>query len=216
MRNFGSPPAVHVVIPAAGVSRRMGRPKLMLKLGERTVIAWLVESLTQADVATISVLVRPNDTALLNELQNLPATPVVADHITADMKESVTLLLKQLPSQSQVNDEDGWMLIPADYPIVSSKLVGEIIDIWRQQPDRIIVPTHHGKRGHPVIFPWRLTSLLPMIPANMGLNWFLQQTDIAIVEFACHEPSVHWDLDTPDDFERIQQIFELRLKSQEL
>lgn len=204
---------IHVVIPAGGESRRMGRPKLLLELAGRTVIDWLVSSLVHPSVATISVLIRPDDTGLLREVQKLSATPVVADHSTADMKESVSLLLEHLQSETHVSEDDGWMLIPADYPIVSKPLVSQLIDVWKTNSDSIIVPTYQGRRGHPVIFPWKLISRLASIPADMGLNWFLQQPDVRVKEVTCGEPSIHWDLDTPEDFVRIRKIFEDRLKS---
>jgi len=80
--------------------------------------------------------------------------------------------------------------------------------------EAVIVPTYQGRRGHPVIFPWTLASRLVSIPADMGLNWFLQQPDVRVYEITCDEPSIHWDLDTPTDLVKIQQIFETRLKSE--
>ena len=48
------------VLPAAGKSTRMGRPKLALPLGERTILEQVVAALRQAEVEHILVIVGPH------------------------------------------------------------------------------------------------------------------------------------------------------------
>ena len=50
-----------VIVPAAGHSRRMGQPKLLLPLGDRPVIARLVEAFDHPSVLDVLVVIRPDD-----------------------------------------------------------------------------------------------------------------------------------------------------------
>src|SRR5262245_30050661 len=49
---------VFAVVPAAGHSRRMGRPKLLLPLRGRTVVRCLIDTLFTAGIREIFLLVR--------------------------------------------------------------------------------------------------------------------------------------------------------------
>ena len=48
------------IIPAAGHSTRMGRPKLSLPLGERTVLEHVIAALRQGGVDHVLVVVAPH------------------------------------------------------------------------------------------------------------------------------------------------------------
>ena len=50
---------IYGLIPAAGKSSRMGRPKLSLMLGERTVLTHVLDSLREGGVAQTLVVVGP-------------------------------------------------------------------------------------------------------------------------------------------------------------
>ena len=44
---------------------------------------------------------------------------------------------------------------------------------------------------------------LAEIPADQGLNWLLRQAGVEVREIAIDDPSVLFDLDTPEDYERL-------------
>ena len=56
------------IVPAAGASRRMGRPKLLLPLGEGTVISGLLRVLRGPAISDTVVVVAPGDKALKAEV----------------------------------------------------------------------------------------------------------------------------------------------------
>ena len=196
------------VIPAAGFSRRMGQPKLLMKISQQTVIKRLITNLEHPHVSSIAVLVRSNDSSLIAELDRLDVSVIIAGEPTFDMKESVRLVLEHLARSASPSGNDGWMLIPADHPIVMPTVVEKLINAWLAQPDQVIVPTFGNRSGHPVIFPWRLTKELHRIPEDQGLNWLVKQPEVGVKKIEIDEPSVLWDLDTPEDFERIRKILE--------
>src|SRR5512147_2848653 len=52
------------ILPAAGASRRMGRPKLLLPWGESTIVGSLVAALRTAGVSPLALVAAPGDEAL--------------------------------------------------------------------------------------------------------------------------------------------------------
>lgn len=201
------------VIPAAGRSRRMGMPKLLLRLGEETVISRLIRQLSIDDVRSISILVRAEDKELQTELRQTTADVVIAKSPPVDMKHSVLLLLEAIHREFSPDPEDAWLLIPADHPTVDSQVLHATVSVWKGHPDAIVVPTYDGRRGHPTIFPWKLFNHLDCIPAERGLNWLVETAAANVLEVACPYESVLEDIDTPEQFASIQEKLGKSLKN---
>lgn len=209
MSNTPSTRRLWAVVPAAGLSRRMGRPKLLLELAGRTVMARLVDALRTGGCDDIWVLARGDDAELLAVLATLPVHCVIVEAPTADMRASVVLLLDAITDCEQPQSDDGWLLCPADHPVLSVTVVAAVLAAREQSPSAVIVPSHHSRRGHPTLFPWRLAERIHDIPPNQGLNWLLRQPDVVVCEVPVDDPSILTDLDTPEDYERAaRQFFE--------
>lgn len=200
--------SIHAIIPAAGRSRRMGEPKLLLRIGEITLIERLIRQLQQAEISSISVLVREDDPELQKEVSRCGAGLVVPLQEPREMRDSVEMLLSHLEQNVKPTPGDGWLLIPADHPVVLPPVLNTLIKNWRERPESITVPKYQSRRGHPTIFPWTVAKSLEAIPQGQGLNWLLKNPFTSINEVHVDEPSVLWDVDTPEDFKRICKILE--------
>lgn len=185
----------------------MGRPKLLLQVQGQTLIRRLINQLSSARLDAIDVLVRADDASLQEELRDTVARVVISAE-TADMKESVRRLLCAVRGDRFPQADDGWLLVPADHPIVEDAVLTRLVEAWSQNGDQVVLPVHRGKRGHPVILPWALTDSLDAIPPDQGLNWLIRQSGVPVLEIECAEESVLWDVDTPAEFERIKAILE--------
>ena len=195
---------IYAVLPAAGRSRRMGRPKLLLPLGGSTVIARLVGALRAGGVDDVIVVVRPDDTTLQEAAEAAGAQVVCPENDPADMRQSVQYALDYLAAERHPNADDGWMLIPADHPLVDAKIVESLLASWRAGAAPILIPTHEGRRGHPTLFRWELSDEVPRIPPHQGLNRLVHDHESHVQEFPVPSDHILLDLDTLEDYERLQ------------
>ena len=92
-------PRLVAIVPAAGQSRRMGQPKLLLDLAGRTVIARVIEALRDAGITRCLVVVRPGDTALIQEITTAGGEIVIPTTAPADMRQSVEWALREVGSR---------------------------------------------------------------------------------------------------------------------
>ena len=184
----------------------MGRPKLLLPIGGKSVIEWLVGTLRQASIDPICVLCREDDRALQIELRRLGIEPIIPSGEPADMRESVTLLLHHIASTHHPKGNSGWMLIPADHPFIPPDVLSEIVAEWERSPDQIVVPRHGNRRGHPTIFPWSMSEEALSIPSGQGLNSLLHHNANRVHEVVSDSASVLFDLDTPDDYAKAEAL----------
>ena len=191
------------VIPAAGFSRRMGQPKLLLPLGAKTVIACLLDILDRPDVIERIVVLRRDDEALLAEVTSAKATLLQPENNPPDMRSSVQYALEEIQRRYSPGPDEGWMLIPADHPVLEAEVLDSLIDCWQQSDDLILVPTYQQQRGHPTFFRWKLASEVFSLPAEKGLNALLKSHADEIAEFQVDHSAVLADLDTPEDYQEL-------------
>ena len=200
-------PRLFAVIPAAGVSRRMGQPKLLLPLGGRPVIVRLLDVLDRPDITETVVVIRPDDDELAEVVESTGARIVRPAIPPPDMRTSVSAAIESIESQHRPTARDAWLLVPADHPVLDHRVLDAIIDRWRTDGASPLVPTCHGRRGHPTLFGWTLANQLDDIPADRGLNWLVEQLGDQVEELELGLDAVIADLDTPEDYRRLEERF---------
>lgn len=193
------------LIPAAGRSRRMGTSKLLLPWQGTTVIEHLVGTLARPEIAAIIVVTRPDDVELHAVLQRTSAIVVVPDHEPPDMRDSVELGLHTIRQRFAPAGDDGWLLIPADHPLLESDVLDGLMKRWSRGDCDALVPTHDNRRGHPTLLRWRLAARVEQLPRDVGINALLRSSPNLVTEWPTDRESVLADLDTPEDYARWQQ-----------
>ena len=198
------------IIPAAGRSQRMGRPKLLLPWGNTTIIEHVIGVWRASRVDRIVMVVHPLDEALA-DLGSRSGTEVVRPAAAPpEMKDSVVLALAAA-AQYAPTDTDAWLLAPADMPGLTAASIDRVIEahadaVARNAAATIIAASWQGRRGHPVLFPWSLAAEVPRLAANEGLNALVNRHRIELVETG--PDAVADDLDTPEDYERLRVRFD--------
>jgi CTP:molybdopterin cytidylyltransferase MocA len=194
------------IIPAAGHSARMGRPKLALPLGDRTVLERVVSALRGAGVEHVLVIVGPHVPQLAPLAERAGAHVLQLAEETPDMRATVEAGLSWLEGRFRPRPDDRWLLVPADHPALDPLLLRTLLEKGAGAPDKsIVVPTHGGRRGHPTLIDWKHVAGMRALPAGQGLNVYLRQHAAETLEVPVDSPGVLCDLDTPEDYERLRR-----------
>lgn len=194
------------VLPAAGKSSRMGRPKLALPLGGRTILEHVVAALRQAEIEHILVVIGPHAAELASLAEPAGAYVCSLAKPTDGMRETVEHGLRWLEERFQPRPEDSWLLAPADHPALDASVVPQLESAYAAHPQSsIVIPTYHGRRGHPTLFAWRHVAAIRAYPAELGLNAYVREQVAQTLEVPVKSAGVLWDMDTPEDYERLRQ-----------
>jgi molybdenum cofactor cytidylyltransferase len=193
------------IIPAAGHSTRMGRPKLSLPLGDRTVIEWTVGTLRQLPSMEVLVVLGPH-TADLAPLARIAGAHVVTlAAATPDMRATVEHGLVCCEQQFHPQSGDQWLLCPADLPIIDASAIEKLTsDLTTTVTIR--VPTYAGRRGHPTLVSWGHVDEIFRYPRDRGLNQFFREKAAETLEVPVETNAILLDLDTPEDYEKLQRL----------
>jgi molybdenum cofactor cytidylyltransferase len=193
------------VIPAAGQSVRMGRPKLSLPLGDRTVLERVLDAVLAAGIDHAVVVIGP-DAANLLPLVKPPAQVLQLNEPTPDMRATVERGLTWIEERFHPLSTDAWLLIPADHPTLDASVVRMLLCASKEAPGAsIVVPTFDGRRGHPTLIAWKHAAEIRSVSAGLGLNAYLRSRTEETLEMPVAAADILTDLDTPADYERLRQ-----------
>ena len=170
-----------------------------------TVIACMLAVLRRPEIAETIVVVRSDDEPLRAAVAACGATALQPTVAPEEMRQSVECALRELERQWTPAPDDAWLLIPADHPLLDAAVLEQILAAWRLSPGKIVVPVHQGKRGHPTILPFSLAHEVFRLPADQGLNRLVRGHPGEVVEVEAVSPGVLLDLDTPEDYARLQK-----------
>jgi molybdenum cofactor cytidylyltransferase len=193
------------VIPAAGHSTRMGRPKLSLPVGGRTVIESTVAALRAGGVGHVLVVVGPHVLELVPLAAAAGADVWVLPQPTPDMRSTVEYGLRWIEQMYRPRPDDWWVLAPGDHPVLDPAVIRQLIDA-ACPPHSIAVPVHSGRRGHPTAIAWRHVGGIRALAAGEGINAYLRAHGVETLEVAVDSNGILADLDTPDDYARLLSL----------
>jgi molybdenum cofactor cytidylyltransferase len=186
---------------------RMGRPKLSLPLGDRTVIEHVALALQAGGIDRIVVVVGPHVPELAALAAGAGADVLALANTTPDMRATVAAGLDYLEERYQPTRADWWLLAPGDHPVISPRVLEELRAAADLQSHTIIVPTHQGQRGHPTLISWSLAAAVRAIPPGTGINTFLRGRLGETLEIEVTDPGILANLDTPEDHARLVELY---------
>lgn len=195
---------IFAVVPAAGKSSRMGRPKLALPIGGRTVLERVIQNLKAGGIDRVLVVLGPHVAGLQLLAEAAEADVLLLAAETPDMRATVEHGLGWLEQTYHPRPDDAWMLVPADHPTLGVGVVRSLILARDHTPGvSIVIPTHQGRRGHPTLIGWSHVPAIQQLPPGRGLNEYLRQQKAVTLELPVDDPDILVDLDTPEDYARL-------------
>jgi CTP:molybdopterin cytidylyltransferase MocA len=198
---------IFAVVPAAGHSTRMGRPKLALPLAGGTVLERVVAALRAGGCDHVVVVLSPRVRALAPPAASAGAHVCLLPGDTPDMRATVEHGLRWLEWRFIPQPDDAWLLAPGDHPALDGGVVRRLIEAYAPGGHSVVVPTVDGRRGHPTLIAWRHVAGMRTHPAGQGINGYVRTLGEATLAVPVSDRGIVCDLDTPADYERLRARF---------
>lgn len=187
------------VVPAAGASRRMGRPKATLTLDGHTFLERVVTALDRGGCDPVLVVVTEDDEVAASEAEAAGARVLRNGDPGEGPITSLRLALSALDP-----DADGIAFLPLDHALVTGNDVARLIGEAERSKASLVLPVHGAKRGHPALFRRELFAELADPELDGGARTVVHRhlAEACLVPF--DDEAVIEDVDTPADYERVR------------
>jgi molybdenum cofactor cytidylyltransferase len=202
------------IILAAGSSSRIGagRHKLLLPLGERPVLAHVIEA-TLASQAHPIILVLGHQAeqvrASIIQYTTHPSMTLVEnpDYLQG-MSTSLRVGLQTLTTKDNKREPlsysvDGALVILGDQPLMTTRILDALIATKQATGKPIIAPLYNDKRGNPVLFDASLFPELMQVTGDEGGRSILERhrQDVTTVEVG--DELAAYDVDTWEAYQQV-------------
>lgn len=202
---------ISAIILAAGESKRMGQPKMLLPWGNGTVLTHVISVFREAGVEDIIVVTGGARDQVEKLVSDLYVRAVFNEAFqTGEMLSSIQCGLRTLtppplshPSSRTLRGEReaaAALIGLGDQPQVQPGSVRKVCESFLETKSSLVVPSYRMRRGHPWLAARPLwEELLRMKPPQSPRDFLnTHQTKIQYVNV--DDPGVLADLDTPQDY----------------
>jgi len=183
------------VIPSAGASSRMGRPKALLPLGGETFLQRTVRTLRSGGCDPVLVVVARGEKQLAQEAERAGARVLFNPDPGEGPITSLRVALEELG-----DSVPGLAYLPVDHPMVRAETVATLLAAARDAAAALTVPMHDGKRGHPCVFGAALFAELTDPSLQGGARTVVHRHLDRALLVEVHDAGVLTDIDTPEAY----------------
>ncbi|MCX7973036.1 MAG: nucleotidyltransferase family protein [Candidatus Aminicenantes bacterium] len=185
------------LVLAAGESRRMGQPKLLLPYEGKSIIETVLATVKKSKLKRSYVVIRPEDNFIPPIAQTLGLEVIINPEPAKGMLSSVIIGLEKMPEETEAI-----VLVLGDQPGISASIIDLLIVGYRLKGKGLVLPIFQGKRGHPVLIDLKYRQEIRSCPPDLGLRYLIHLHPEDILEISVNEPAVVMDVDTAEDYLR--------------
>lgn len=186
---------VCAIVLAAGESRRMGSPKMLLPYNRMTVIEQVISNILTAGVGDTLVVLGSRREEIVSVIAKYPVMHCYNDNYQSGMLSSVQCGIASLPDQCRAA-----LIMPGDQPMIGPREISKVIMAWKASGKGIVMPVYNGRRGHPLIVDIKYRDEILTLPGKEGLRALAEHHPDDVLEAETDDPSVLRDIDTREDY----------------
>ncbi len=186
---------IWAIILAAGESKRMGSPKMILPFGDSTIIEKVIENVLSSNIDRILLVVGPGKDDILKLTGKYPVMHCYNEHYKNGMLSSVKCGFEHLP-----DDFHAALVYLGDQPAISTSITDIIIKSYYDFGKGIVLPVYNKRRGHPLLIDRKYRDEILTLDGAEGLKEILRRHQDDIQEVETQEQAILKDIDTIEDY----------------
>ncbi|MEM1135994.1 MAG: nucleotidyltransferase family protein [Bacteroidota bacterium] len=195
---------IGVILLAAGESRRLGTPKQLLKLLDKTLVARASEAILQTEIDKVVVVTGESAEEVKLALTSYQVDIVYnkdwKSGMGSSIKKGTHALLQKYP------DIQALLICLCDQPFLNSNYLKKVIEQYMKTEKLIIASYYNDKASVPALFDHSLFGKLLQLQGEEGARKIIRGNS-RIVEHIPF-PEGKYDIDTIEAWEKVQALFE--------
>ena len=196
-------PGVSAVLLSAGESTRMGQLKPLLDWQGVPLVAFQVESLLEAGLTEIIVVLGHQASRVRPLIPEHPQVfPIHNRRYRSGKTSSIKAGLRHIDPQS-----DGVLIAGVDQPRKWQTYAQMVKEFFDNHSPPLVLPSNAGKRGHPPLFSRTLFSeLMGITEARQGLREVVARHRERCLEVEVDDPLVHVNINSPEEYQEALRL----------
>jgi len=186
---------VSAILLAAGESKRLRMPKLLLPFGKSTILEQTIDNLLNSRVDEVIVVLGYRAEEMMRKLANRPVKIAINPIYHQGMSTSIVKGLSLVNNRAQAI-----MVALADQPLINSQTINRLIEESLGYDKGIVIPTYQAERGHPVIFASEYKEELLGLKGDIGGRQTIKEHPNDILEVIADSKAITMDVNTINDY----------------
>ncbi|MEI6895650.1 MAG: NTP transferase domain-containing protein [Colwellia sp.] len=179
------------IMPAAGLSSRMGEWKIMLPYKDSTILETSVKNALSV-CSRVILVAGHRATELIDKMHGYPDVEIVInENYHQGMFSSIQQGLNHVRS-------DYFFIAHADMPCISPELYR---NLWQARAQGSVFLGDKSRSGHPVLIDSALKDAILKQADSASMKAILRRFSMTYLKLA--DTAIHFDIDTPADYEKL-------------
>lgn len=197
---------VAAIVLAAGMSRRMGTPKQLLRIDGKTVLERTLENVCKSEVDEIVLVLGFAADVVEKEISTQGIKVVRNDRYEQGMGTSLRAGIAAVDPNAEAA-----LIVLADQPFVQTATLNKLIEHHQTAKAQIVIPTYRGFRGNPVLLDRSVFPEMQGLSGDVGCRAIFGGHTENIRKLTVDDAGILQDIDSRDDFERLTRSTEGRV-----
>lgn len=186
---------IWAIILAAGESKRMKVPKMILPFNGKTIIERVIENIINSEIDKTLVVLGSDKEDILKMISQLPVTHCYNENYTQGMLSSVKCGFSFLPRTFSAA-----LVFLGDQPMIEPDVINKVIAAFRTSGKGIIIPVFGNKHGHPLLISSKYRDEIEILKPDETLRALIHRFSEDVFEVEVNTPDILKDIDTQEDY----------------
>jgi molybdenum cofactor cytidylyltransferase len=193
---------IWAIILAAGESKRMGSPKMLLPFKGFTMIENVISNVSGSKVDKIMVVLGAERESIVELIRTKAVNYCYNENYKDGMLSSVICGFRNIPI-----DHSSVLVFQGDQPLITPKAINSVIEVYISSRKGIVIPVYEGKRGHPILIDRKYSNEIKELNPAEGLRSLALKYPDDVLEVNTDVAGILRDFDTYDEYKNgINQI----------
>ncbi|MDL2311099.1 NTP transferase domain-containing protein, partial [Peptostreptococcaceae bacterium OttesenSCG-928-C18] len=187
------------IVLASGMSKRMKQNKLFLKLNDKMIFEYILDTIKEVKFDEVLVVTRFEEIEIYSKKLGYKII-----HNKEYFKGQASSIRLGVENAKKNND---YIFFVADQPLIKVDTINKILNFFESEKKQIIIPIYEGEKGNPIIFSKEFRNGLLALQGDTGGSKVTKENMESVKEIIINNKE-NMDIDTLEDYENIRREYE--------
>ena len=187
---------IWAIVLAAGESKRMGFPKMLLPFNGSTMIESVIANITRSGIENIIIVLGAEHESVAERIKKLPVMYCYNERYRDGMLSSVICGFRNVPSDCKAA-----LVFQGDQPLITDRAINAVLAAYIRSGKGIVIPMYYRtRRGHPLLVDCKYREEIEHLDASIGLRALPEKFSGDVLEADTNDAGILRDFDTYDEY----------------